>query len=256
MVLTRQEVDDTRLFTLLLVGCVYGDEDDADGGASFGVRAQAVRAQAVAASAAAGTSGGGGGGSSSSDDAATAGATAAPVTHGEPVTRGEPTVVADASEYARRKGLHFLETAVNTNEELHRLMVSLVQQIIGKLVARRRREQLHEAALKQLAEALEPAGFLKSPDADALWRAVEQAKEVGIPESRLLEARKKLAEIEEKERGGFLGLGHLGKLIPGCAGDRRTEKGKTQSVPGEAPPTARERGAAPTVEGGKKSDLV
>ena len=124
--------------------------------------------------------------------------------------------------------------------------------------------QLHEAALKQLAEALEPAGFLKQPEGDALWRAVEQAKEVGVPESRLVEARKKLAEIEEKERGGgggFLGLGHLAKLIPGCAGDRRADKGRMRAFPGEAPSTGRMKGgaappfaAAPTVEGGKKSD--
>ena len=122
-----------------------------------------------------------------------------------------------------------------------------------------------ESGQPAAAEALEPAGFLKPPDGDALWRAVEQAKEVGVPESRLVEARKKLEEIEEKERGGdggFLGLGHLAKLIPGCAGDRRADKGRMRAFPGEASSTSRMKGgaappfAAPTVEGGKKSDLI
>ena len=114
--------------------------------------------------------------------------------------------------------------------------------------------QLHEAALKQLADALHPEGFFKQPDADEIWRAVEQAKEVGVPEGRLVEARKKLAEIEDNEKGGFLGINRLGKFIPGCVGDRRANKAEPGPFPGGPPPAASK--SRVTVDGGKKSDLI
>jgi hypothetical protein len=113
--------------------------------------------------------------------------------------------------------------------------------------------QLHEAALKQLADALHPEDFFKQPNADEIWRAVEQAKEVGVPEGRLVEARNKLAEIEDKEKGGFLGINHLGKFI-GCVGDRRANKVKHEPSPGGPPPAASK--SRVTVDRGEKSDLV
>ena len=156
MALTDSEWDDTRLFTLVLVGCVYGDADDHDWkstGASGSKDAAVPVAVPVAAPVTHGEPGSRGEPTvvveASEYALPVAVPVAAPVTHGEPGTRGEPTVVVahsptviEASEYARQKGLFFLETAVNTNEEMHRLMVSLVQQVIGKLVARRRREQV------------------------------------------------------------------------------------------------------------------
>ena len=54
----------------------------------------------------------------------------------------------------------------------------VTQHLIGKLVARRRKEQLAEASLKQLSEAMEPPGLFQKPSADAIWRSVEQCREV------------------------------------------------------------------------------
>ena len=50
--------------------------------------------------------------------------------------------MADAAEYAAAHGHLCIEAAVATPAEVHRLMVSVVQHVIKKLVERRHREQV------------------------------------------------------------------------------------------------------------------
>ena len=122
-VLTEREVDETKLFMVMLVACLYGDEDEDD-----------------------------------YDDRSQTGGR-----RGGQAARGEPTVVADAQAFCMRQGHLYLEAPVNTNQQVHRVMVTMVQNVLGKVMKRRREEQLREGALKQLADAMEPQGFFKKP---------------------------------------------------------------------------------------------
>ena len=169
MGLTEHELDETRLFTVMVVACVYGNEEPL--GSKWAEQA--------------GSTGSGANGSSGGD-------------------QGEPRMIADARAFCELYGHFFQEAAVSSNEEMHIVMATLVQHVIGKLVARRRKEQLHEAALKQLAAAMEPKGIFKKPSADEIWRAIEQARKVGVSEARLAEAKKRLESIENAEQEGSL----------------------------------------------------
>ena len=103
---------------------------------------------------------------------------------------------------------------------MHRMLVSVVQEVIRKVVKRRQREQLRDHALQELAEAVKSPGWFRKPDGDKLWRAVDQARQAGVEEDRLLEAERILADIEREKSGG--GGNPLSGLF--CAAHRKPNK--------------------------------
>eukprot|EP00966_Prymnesium_polylepis_P145166 3352202-Prymnesium_polylepis.1 len=107
----------------------------------------------------------------------------------------------DAAEFASAEGVLLIE-ARETRASLDALFAALGAELRAKAGAMREKLQWQEGALARLDAAMHPKGWpLRKVDPDALWRAIEAAKEAAVRPEAIGKAEEKLRAVNRK--GGW-----------------------------------------------------